>query len=74
MLGFESTATGYRATDAQVEWWKARDLCPSCNAIVSPIRVDAGGAKHYRCDCNGVVEWASYSPADTAGLEPGSTP
>lgn len=70
MLGFEQTATGYRATDEQVEWWKARDFCPACAAVVSPVRVDPDGRKHYSHDCDGpdaLVEWSAYSPADTAG-------
>lgn len=68
MLGFEQTATGYRATDEQVQWWAARDTCPSCAAVVSPIRADSDGRKHYSHDCNGTVEWSSYSPTDTAEL------
>jgi len=51
MLGFEQTATGYRATDAQVAWWRARDICPSCTAIVEPVQVDHDGLKHYSHDC-----------------------
>ncbi len=30
MLGFEQTATGYKATDEQVAWWESRDTCPAC--------------------------------------------
>lgn len=72
MLGFEQTATGYRATNEQVRWWQARDICPSCSTVVSPIAVDQDGLKHYRCGCNGAVEWSCYSAADTAGLEGGA--
>ena len=54
---------------AGVAWWAARDTCPSCHAVVSPSRVDSDGAKHYSHDCNGLVEWGAYSPADCAGLE-----
>jgi hypothetical protein len=67
-LGFEQTATGYRATDAQDEWWKARDTCPACGTAVSPALVRAG-LKYYSHDCDGTVTWwSAYSPADTADL------
>lgn len=66
MLGFESTPTGYRATDEQVAWWQSRDTCPSCSAIVEPVAVEPDGLKRYRHDCNGDVEWSAFSPSDTA--------
>lgn len=70
MLDFEETPTGYRATDQQVAWWQARDSCPAYAAIVSPVRVDGDGRKHYSHDCDGpdaLVEWSCYSAADTVG-------
>jgi len=72
MLGFEQTATGYRATDEQVAWWQSRDTCPACATVVEPIGKTEDGRWHYRHDCDGSVEWRSpvewtcYSPADTA--------
>ncbi len=58
MIGFEQTATGYRATDEQVAWWESRDVCPLCPAIVEPIGTTPSGAFMYRCDCEApAVEW-----------------
>ena len=68
MLGFEQTATGYRATDEQVAWWASRDVCPACTAIVEPIGKTEDGRWQYRCNCDGPVEWTAYSPTDTGGL------
>jgi hypothetical protein len=69
MLGFEQTATGYRATDEQVEWWKARDTCPACGAVHSPVRSTddrfQGGSQvgeqrtYYLCTCEDeTVTWS----------------
>jgi hypothetical protein len=66
---FETTSTGYVATDETVKWWQQRDICPSCTEIVEPYEVRADGAKLYRHDCDENVEWGAYSPADTAELE-----
>lgn len=55
-LGFEQTATGFRATDDQVAWWQARDTCPSCSEVVSPEST-ALGIHYYAHHCNGPVTW-----------------
>lgn len=49
-LGFEQTSTGHRATDAQVQWWKARDTCPACGAVCSPGEtIEGRHYYHHRC-------------------------
>jgi hypothetical protein len=58
MLGFEQTATGYRATDEQVAWWESRDTCPVCTAVVEPAHTEADGTHHYICQRDGTVEWS----------------
>ena len=62
MLGFEPTATGWRATDEQVAWWQSRDTCPSCGEVVDAVRRTSDGLFAYRHDCNGVVEWTMGNP------------
>lgn len=61
MLGFEQTDTGYRATDEQVAWWKARDACPACGTVVSPA--DAPESSHYYHECpdGEAVSWTRES-------------
>ena len=54
---FEQTATGYRATDAQVAWWQQRDTCPSCGEIIDADSKTEDGRFKFRHECNGVVQW-----------------
>jgi hypothetical protein len=47
---FEQTATGWRATDEQVAFWAARDVCPACTGLVSPAAT-VDGVHYYSCPC-----------------------
>jgi hypothetical protein len=70
VIGFEQTATGYRATDEQVAYWASRDTCPACGAVIAPTGKTPDGRFAYAHDeGDQVVEWTAYSPTDCTGLE-----
>lgn len=51
MLGFEPTATGYRAADEQVAWWQSRDTCPACGTPCAPAET-VNGVHYYAHKCS----------------------
>jgi hypothetical protein len=56
-MAFIKTPTGYRADDAQIEFWETRDACPACWTPVSPHET-VNGIHRYRCGCEApVIEW-----------------
>lgn len=49
-MDFEATATGYKATDAQVQWWQERESCPGCGTVCSPAET-INGVRYYHHRC-----------------------
>jgi len=69
---FETTPTGYRATDEAVAFWQARDTCPACATPTSPAAM-IGGVHYYECTCQD--EWPGHmSPGVTWTRAAGSGP
>lgn len=60
-MGFQITSTGYRADDEQIAFWNSRDICPACDAIVTPhSKTPDGKSWRYLCQCDH-VEWTRES-------------